>query len=103
ARLTGLPFSRMSGPIRCAVIAGAVGAGALGCGDDSSMTAADAAVVGGGLVLSWSSDPESWPGEIGDGLTVERATLVFDNLRLVGDAAPGDPRTTKSDFLLQWD
>lgn len=89
----------MTGPIRCAVIAGLL----VGCGDDSS-TPGDAAGAGGGLVVTWASDPDTpWPGDLGDGVTIERAMFAFDSLRLVGDAAPGDPRTSKRSFELVWE
>lgn len=89
----------MSGPFRCAVIAGLVVAG---CGDESTPQAGDAA-VGGGLVLAWDAQPTTWPGDVGRGVTIERATFAVDSVRIVGDAAPGDPRTTASALELQWD
>jgi len=89
----------MTGPIRCVVIAGLLAA----CGDDSSMPGSDAS-TGGGLVVTWASAPITpWPGDLGNGLTIERATFAFDNLRIVGDAAPGDPRTSKQAFELVWE
>jgi hypothetical protein len=88
----------MKGPIRCVVIAGLL----TGCGDDTTSPGTDAA-VGGGLVVAWSSMPVEWPGELGDGTKLERATFAFDRLRVVGDAAPGDPRTTASSFTVEWD
>lgn len=96
----------MRGPLRCDVFAGLVGVAAAlgsgGCGDDTSTPGSDAA-TGGGFVITWSSDPVAWPGDLGDGVTVERATFALDNLRIVGDAAPGDPRTTVSSRQLVWD
>jgi hypothetical protein len=67
---------------------------------DSSV---DAAGGTGGLVVKWSSTPETWPGDLGGGATIERATFAFDSLRVVGDAGPGDPRTTASGFMVRWD
>src|SRR5262249_24331775 len=53
-----------------------------------------------GLVITWSSQPDI-PG--GDGnLSISRVVFRIDTLRVIGDAGPGDPRTTKSDFLAQW-
>lgn len=77
----------------------------IGCsGDDTHVPDPDAAGSGtGGLVVQWASTPESWPGDLGDGVTIERATFAFDNLRVVGDAGPGDPRTTASGFMVRWD
>lgn len=88
----------MNGSIRCVVIAGLL----AGCGDDTSMTVMDAP-GGGGMVIAWSSAPAEWPGDLGDSVTIERATFAVDSLRVVGDAAPGDPRTTARDFMLRWD
>lgn len=90
----------MQGPIRCVVVAGLL----IGCSDGPPVTPdADAPTGAGGLVVEWSSTPESWPGDIGNGITLERATFAFDSLRVVGDAGPGDPRTTASGFEIRWD
>jgi hypothetical protein len=76
----------------------------IGCsGDDTNVPAPDAAEGIGGLVVQWSSTPESWPGDVGGGVTIERASFAFDNLRVVGDGGPGDPRTTASAFSVRWD
>jgi hypothetical protein len=77
----------------------------IGCsGDDTHVPDPDAGNGGtGGLVVQWSSTPESWPGDVGNGATIERATFAFDSLRVVGDAGPGDPRTTASGFMVRWD
>jgi hypothetical protein len=77
----------------------------IGCsGDDTNVPLPDATEGGnGGLVVQWSSTPETWPGTIDGGVTVERATFAFDNLRVVGDGGPGDPRTTASGFIVRWD
>jgi hypothetical protein len=90
----------MRGPLRCVVIAGLLVG--TGCGDDSSMAGNDAS-AGGGFVVSWSSTPSMWPGRLRDGLTLERAAFALDSLRIVGDAAAGDPRTTASSRELRWD
>jgi hypothetical protein len=76
-------------------------------GDDTHVPGPDAAGDGiggtGGLVVQWGSVPETWPGDLGGGMTIERASFSFDNLRVVGDAGPGDPRTTASGFMVRWD
>jgi hypothetical protein len=91
----------MQGPIRCVVIAGIL----IGCsGDDTTVPPPDATEGGtGGLVVQWSSAPETWPGDLGNGATLERAEFAFDNLRVVGDGGPGDPRTTATAFKVRWD
>ncbi len=88
----------MTGPLRCVVFAGLV----VACGDDSSTPGIDAA-TGSGLVVAWTTQPATWPIDLGDGLTLEVATFALDRLRVVGDAAPGDPRTTASETELRWD
>lgn len=90
----------MRRPIRCAVIAGVLGA-VTACGDDASAPDRDAA-TGGGLVIRWRSTPSDWPSTVEDGLTLESATLAVDSVRFVGDAAPGDPRTTTGPLALLW-
>jgi hypothetical protein len=56
----------------------------------------------GGLAVEWSSQPATWPSDLGGGLLLERADFAFDSLRVVGDAG-SDPRTTKSEFSIRWD
>jgi hypothetical protein len=77
----------------------------IGCsGDDTTAPPPDASEGGtGGLVVQWSSVPETWPGDLGNGVTIERADFAFDNLRVVGDGGPGDPRTTATAFTVRWD
>jgi hypothetical protein len=89
----------MRGPFRCVVIAGLV---ATGCGDDASTPPIDAA-TGGGFVIAWSAKPPVWPAQLDHDITLERAELAVDSLRILGDAAPGDPRTTSGEFTLRWD
>lgn len=88
----------MTGPLRCVVFAGLL----VACGDDTSTPGGDAA-AGGGLVVAWSTLPATWPATLTSGVTVESATFAVDRLRVVGDAAPGDPRTTAGSFALRWD
>jgi len=77
----------------------------IGCsGDDTHVPDPDASGGGtGGLVVQWASTPESWPGDVDNGATIERASFALDSLRVVGDAGPGDPRTTASGFMVRWD
>lgn len=90
----------MQGPIRCVVVAGLL----IGCsGDDTNVPLPDGPVGGsGGLVVMWSTSPETWPSTT-NGITLDRAELAIDSLRVVGDAGPGDPRTTASNFVVRWD
>lgn len=88
--------------IRCAVVAGLL----YGCHVDDTGTPADAAGSGSGssaaLSIGWKAAPGSWPGEINSKVTIEDARFAFDNLRVIGDAGPGDPRTTQSAFEIHW-
>lgn len=81
----------MQGTIRCVVVAGML----VGCHSDDTSTP-DAMTAGPtGLVVHWSTSPEL-PSTIVDGVSIERARFALGSLRVVGDAGPGDPRTTAS-------
>lgn len=89
----------MHAVIRWVTIAGLL----QGCDTGDMVASVDAPGGARGLVVSWSSVPGPWPGQVGGGVTLERATLSLDSLRVVGDAGPGDPRTTASDLVVRWD
>jgi hypothetical protein len=93
----------MQGPIRCVLFAGML----LGCDPgDTNTPEDDGGIVGpSGLVIEWSSAPASWPADVGDGVTLKCARFAMNNLRVVGDAGPGDPRTTASamEMRFAWD
>lgn len=55
------------------------------------------------MTVQWSTRPGSWPGAIQDGITVDSARFAFDSLRVIGDAGPGDPRTTQRTFEVRWE
>src|SRR6185503_15945876 len=93
----------MQGMIRCGVLAGCL----VAChttepaipdsgGPDGSSGAA-------GMHVTWSSSPAMWPGAIAGGFQLDNATFLFDNLKVIGDAGPGDDRTTANAFQLHWD
>jgi hypothetical protein len=88
----------MQGLIRCALVAGLISA----CNPDDTTTP-DGDVTGdGGLTVRWGSRPESWPGDLGSNVTLQSARFALDSLRVIGDAGPGDPRTTKDAFVVRW-
>src|SRR5688500_3658503 len=92
----------MQGLIRCALLAGL--ACACGPGDIGSQDARDGDAPGpmdSGLVVKWSTSP-AIPGDIVSGLVVHNARFSLDTLRVVGDAGPGDPRTTASVIDVRW-
>jgi hypothetical protein len=86
----------MQGSIRCVCIAGLL----LGCDPGDTNTPIDSrptdTIVPGesGLVIEWSSAPSAWPSTTGI-ITLVRARFMMSSLRVVGDAGPGDTRTTQ--------
>lgn len=61
----------------------------------------DAAPGASGLRVTWSSSPQI-PGSTSN-TTVTNAVFRIDNLRVIGDAGPGDPRTSETAFVVHWD
>lgn len=55
----------------------------------------------GGLYVHWWADPLI-PGPVGNNVYVSSALFRLTSLRVIGDADPGDSRTTESDFYIQW-
>lgn len=55
------------------------------------------------MTIEWASQPAAWPGVVKDGVTVDGARFAFDSLRVIGDAGPGDPRTTARMFEVRWE
>ena len=90
----------MQGLIRCVSLAGL----ACACGPGDIPTQDDASgPMDSGLIVKWSASPATIPGDVENGLTIHRARFALDNLRVVGDAGPGDPRTTTSLVALNWE
>lgn len=54
------------------------------------------------LSIRWKAVPGDWPGNINSKVRIEEARFSFDNLRVIGDAGPGDPRTTETTFEVRW-
>ncbi len=75
-----------------------------GCGTGTDIVdALDAPGPGSvGLILEWEAKP-SIPGPISGDNTVTAIKLITENLRVVGDAGPGDPRTQVGSLELDWD
>jgi hypothetical protein len=89
----------MQGMIRCVVVAGLVSA----CHSDDTAVP-DAPVTGTtAMTVQWATEPGSWPGVIHDGITIDSARFAFDSLRVIGDAGPGDLRTTARTFEVRWE
>lgn len=88
--------------IRCVVVAGLL----HGCGPGDTALPVDGAMGSGttaALSITWKAKPGPWPGDITNEVKIEQAQFSFDNLRVIGDAGPGDPRTTQSAFDVRWD
>src|SRR5262245_7524747 len=55
-----------------------------------------------GLNVAWKARPSSIPGDVTDKITITSATFRPQILRVIGDAGPGDTRTTQLAFGLSW-
>lgn len=60
------------------------------------------AATSSGVELRWVTRPTTVPGAVDPELDLTSATLHLRNLRLVGDAGAGDPRTTMATVDLSW-
>jgi len=62
----------------------------------------DGSIVGNaGLVFEWAARPKP-VGNAGDRLTIEEIRLPLRHVRAIGDAAPGDSRTSVPSLELRW-
>jgi len=97
----------MQGMIRCGVLAGCLVACLGACNSTSPATpdsgSPDGSTGAAGMHVTWSTSPEMWPGAIASGFQLDNATFLFDNLKVIGDAGPGDDRTSANAFQLHWD
>lgn len=93
----------MQGTIRCAAVAGLLSACNPGDTDPPAVPDAPDSSGTSGLIIEWSSDPSEWPSASFNGISLRRARFSLESLRVVGDAAPGDPRTTASSLAINWD
>lgn len=98
-------MDRMQGLIRCGVLAGSLMACHTGSpgGPDGAMPDGDGSGGTSGLHVAFISDPAPIPGLLDTGFTLETVVFKFDNLKVIGDAGPGDPRTTATNFVVKWD
>jgi hypothetical protein len=62
----------------------------------------DAAPHSLGMFVAWSATP-ALPGALTDQLTVAQASFELARFQIVGDAGPGDARTSHAKFALIWD
>jgi hypothetical protein len=54
-----------------------------------------------GLHVPWSTSP-AIPRSAGGDVTIQSAVFRIDSLRVIGDAGPGDPRTSEFFFETKW-
>lgn len=71
-------------------------------GDDTPPS--DAPAGPSGLIIAWSSSPADWPSTVSQ-VTLEQARFAMNSLRVIGDAGPGDERTTETNVEMRfgWD
>jgi hypothetical protein len=94
----------MQGLIRCAAVAGALsGCGPGGVDPTSDARPTQDGTLGpSGLIVEWSSSPSMWPSTT-NGIKLEKAQFYLGSLRVIGDSAPGDERTTVQDVEMVWE
>lgn len=93
----------MQGTIRCVAVAGLLSACNPGHTDTPPPPDAPDTPGASGLIIEWSSDPSDWPSASFGGISLRRARFALESLRVVGDAGPGDPRTTATSLAINWD
>jgi hypothetical protein len=93
----------MQAVVRSALLVGLACAcsGSAAVTPDATQGSADGG-SGAGLYVHWWTDPYI-PGSVGTNTSVTSATFRLTSLRVIGDADPGDSRTTWSDFTIHWD
>lgn len=93
----------MQGMIRCGLLAGLLAACHMTSPGTPDGADADSGGAGtAGLHVAFESDPTPIPATIDTGFTLDLVVFNFDNLKVIGDAGPGDPRTTATGFEVKW-
>ena len=82
------------------VVAIALTLGACGGGTGTGPDGGDGATAGAGIRVDWATLPAI--GDQGEDVRIATATLQLTELRLLGDAAPGDARTSRTALTLAW-
>lgn len=84
---------------------------ATGCGNgDSAGLLIDAPVVIGdgsnnatpALSVRWATEPVAIPGDAGSNVIISRLLFRVATLRIIGDAGPGDTRTSVDAIKVEW-
>jgi hypothetical protein len=90
------------GWLACAIAAGC-GNGVTSVGPDASVVAGDGSnTASPGLSVRWATEPVVIPGQVGGDITVSSLLFRVANLRMIGDAGPGDTRTSVDSIQLGW-
>ncbi|MEO8840969.1 MAG: hypothetical protein ABI591_02565 [Kofleriaceae bacterium] len=70
---------------------------------DGSMVTDGSSSTDHGLAITWATSPNTIPGDTGgDGNSIATMTFRIANLRVIGDAGPGDNRTSIDSLELDW-
>lgn len=85
--------------VRCSVLAVIVLAGCPAGGDD---VGADGGVDATQLIVTWTASP-ALPGPVGARVEVHELRIAYSSLRVLGDAAPGDRRTSRDFTDAEWE
>ena len=72
-----------------------------GCPGPDTPVDVDGGVGATSLVVTWGTSPPI-PGPVGADLSVHELHITYSSVRLLGDAAPGDARTTRGQTELEW-
>jgi hypothetical protein len=68
---------------------------------DSATTDPDGTQLTPGMFVTWKAQPPV-PGPLTSDVSLSAATFQVSHLQVVGDAGPGDERTTRSRYLITW-
>lgn len=55
-----------------------------------------------GLAIGWNARPDLIPGDVTDEIHLDGAVFSLANVRVIGDAGTGDPRTSVAAYGLAW-
>lgn len=101
AVLEAMRRGRESLALLSAICAWSVGCSGTAPGGPDGGREADAGVVSTGLAFSWSAVPTP-PADVEDDLELTDVQFRLRAIRAVGDAAPGDERTTRDSLNIRW-
>jgi hypothetical protein len=94
----------MQGVVRTCLLLGGIAAchtSDPGTADASQMMGDGSSSAGQGLQVTWSTGTPI-PGNATSDVTVSKLLFRIANLRVIGDAGPGDNRTSADSFQVEW-